>query len=141
VLDRHWATVLFVQGAVGFAAVTVVASAILWAVAEQSAAGAITADGAGTLWAVGRTLWRFATWGLTVPLVVVGLVLHRYSTLGRLAGVVGVVVACGLLVPATWSLSLYGVVAWLVLAGLTFLAPHVRRSASLPAAVRRTRTR
>lgn len=63
VIDRNWAAMLFVQGAVGFAAVSAVAAALLWALADQAAAGAISADLAANLWAVDRTLWRFATWG------------------------------------------------------------------------------
>lgn len=123
VLDRNWASMVFVQGAVGFAAVSAVAAALLWSLADQAASGALSADLAGTLWAVDRTLWRFATWGLIVPLVVVGLVLHRYSRLGRFGAVVGVVVALGLLVPGTWTGSLYAFAAWLVVAGVTFARP------------------
>jgi hypothetical protein len=127
VVDRAWAAMLFVQGAVGFAAVSVVAAALLWAVADQAAAGALSADVAGTLWAVDRTLWRFATWGLTVPLIVVGLVLSRYSRLGQVVGAASIVLAVGLLLPATWGVALYGFAAWLVLAGLTFARPRLRR--------------
>lgn len=123
VIDRNWAAMLFVQGAVGFAAVSAVAAALLWALADQAAAGTITADVAGTLWAVDRTLWRFATWGLTVPLLIVGLVLHRYSTLGQFGAVTSVMVAVGLLVPATWAPSLYAFAGWLVLAGVVFARP------------------
>lgn len=126
VIDRNWAAMLFVQGAVGFAAVSAVAAALLWALADQSAAGAITPDLAANLWAVDRTLWRFATWGLTVPLIVVGLVLHRYSTLGQFGAVTSVLVAGGLLVPVTWAPSLYAFSAWLVLAGVTFARPFSR---------------
>lgn len=127
IIDRAWAAMLFVQGAVGFAAVSVVAAALLWALADQAAAGALSADVAGTLWAVDRTLWRFATWGLVVPLVVVGLVLSRYSRLGQVVGAASMVLAVGLLLPATWASSLYGFAAWLVLAGLTFARPRLRR--------------
>lgn len=123
VIDRNWAAMLFVQGAVGFAAVSTVAAALLWALAEAAAAGSLSADVAGTLWLVDRTLWRFATWGLTVPLIVVGLVLHRYSTLGQFGAVTSVMVAAGLLVPVTWAPSLYAFSAWLVLAGVTFARP------------------
>ncbi len=126
VIDRNWAAMLFVQGAVGFAAISAVAAALLWALADQSAAGAISSDLAANLWAVDRTLWRFATWGLTVPLIVVGLVLHRYSTLGQFGAVTSVMVAIGLLVPATWAPSLYAFSAWLVLAGVTFARPFSR---------------
>lgn len=133
IVDRAWAATLFVQGAVGFATVSVVAAALLWALADQAAAGALSADAAGTLWAVDRTLWRFATWGLTVPLIVVGLVLSRYSRLGRLGSVASVLVAAALLVPATWTPALYGFAAWLVLAGLTFARPRLRRRQEAPA--------
>lgn len=64
--------------------------------------------------------------GLTVPLIVVGLVLHRYSTLGQFGAVTSVMVAAGLLVPATWAPSLYAFSAWLVLAGVTFARPLSR---------------
>lgn len=123
VIDRSWAAMLFVQGAVGFAAVSTVAAALLWALAEAAAAGSLSADVAGTLWLVDRTLWRFATWGLTVPLIVVGLVLYRYSTLGQFGAVTSVMVAVGLLVPVTWAPSLHVFSAWLVLAGVTFVRP------------------
>lgn len=126
IIDRNWAAMLFVQGAVGFAAVSAVAAALLWALADQAGAGTITADVAGTLWAVDRTLWRFATWGLTVPLLIVGLVLHRYSTLGQFSAVTGVMVAVGLLVPATWAPSLYAFAGWLLLAGVVFARPFHR---------------
>lgn len=126
VIDRNWAAMLFVQGAVGFAAISAVAASVLWALADQAAAGAISADLAANLWAVDRTLWRFATWGLTVPLIVVGLVLHRYSTLGQFGAVTSVLVAGGLLVPVTWAPSLYAFAGWLVLAGVTFTRPFSR---------------
>lgn len=125
-IDRNWAAMLFVQGAVGFAAVSVVSAAVLWAIADQAAAGAIASETAGTLWAVDLTLWRFATWGLTVPLIVVGLVLYRYSTLGQFGAVTSLMVAAGLLVPATWAPSLYAFAAWMVLAGVTFVRPFHR---------------
>lgn len=126
VIDRDWAALLFVQGAVGFAAVAAVAAAVLWSLADQAAAGSISAEVAGSLWAVARTLLRFATWGLTVPLIVVGLVLYRYSTLGQFGAVTSVMVAIGLLVPVTWAPSLYAFAAWLVLAGVTFVRPFHR---------------
>lgn len=126
VIDRNWAAMLFVQGAVGFAAVSVVSAAILWALADQAAAGAITSEVAGTVWAIDLVLWRFATWGLTVPLIVVGLVLHRYSTLGQFGAVTSVMVAAALLVPVTWAPALHAFSAWLVLAGVTFARPFQR---------------
>ena len=132
IIDRNWAAMLFTQGAVGFAAVSVVAAGLLWALASESAAGAIPADLAGTLWAVDLTLWRFATWGLTVPLLVVGLVLHRYSTLGQFGAVTSVMVAAALLFPATWAAALYAFAAWLVLAGVTFARPRLRRKETVP---------
>ena len=132
IIDRNWAAMLFVQGAVGFAAVSVVAAGLLWALADQAAAGAISAEMAGSLWWVDRTLWRFATWGLTVPLLVVGLVLHRYSTLGQFGAVTSVLVAAALLVPATWAPGLYAFAAWLVLAGVTFARPRLRRREEVP---------
>ena len=134
VIDRSWAAMLFVQGAVGFAAVSSVAAALLWAIADQAAAGAVSAEIAGTLWSVDRTLWRFATWGLTVPLLVVGLVLHRYSTLGQFGAVTSVMVAVALLVPATWGPALYAFAGWLLLAGVTFARPRLRRQEAIPAA-------
>lgn len=127
IIDRNWAAMLFVQGAVGFAAVSVVAAALLWTLGDQAAAGAIPQDVAGTLWAVDRTLWRFATWGLTVPLLVVGLVLHRYSTLGQFGAVTSVMVAAALLVPTTWAPALYAFAGWLLLAGITFAGPRLPR--------------
>lgn len=127
ILDRNWAAMLFVQGAVGFAAVAVVVAAVLWTLAELASAEQLPADVAAALWAVARTLLRFATWGLTVPLVVIGLVLYRYSTLGQFGTVTGLMVAVGLLVPATWAPSLYAFAAWLVLAGITFLRPMRER--------------
>lgn len=123
VIDRNWAAMLFVQGAVGFAAVSAVAAALLWSLADQAAAGVLSADLAGSLWALDRTLWRFATWGLTVPLIVVGLVLHRYSTLGQFGAVTSVMVAAALLVPWTWAPALYAFAAWLVLAAVVFIRP------------------
>lgn len=131
VLDRPWVGLLFVQGAVGFAAVAVVASSVLWALADQASAGAIPADLAGTLWAVAWTLLRFATWGLAVPLIVVGLILYRYSTLGQFATVTSFMVAGGLLVPITWAPSLYAFCAWLVVAAVTFARP-LRRHRRVP---------
>lgn len=126
IIDRNWAAMLFVQGAMGFAAVSAVAAAILWALADQTAAGTLTAEVTGDLWTVDRTLWRFATWGLTVPLLIVGLVLHPYSTLGQFSAVTSVMVAAGLLVPTTWAPSLYAFAGWLVLAGIVFARPFYR---------------
>lgn len=125
-LDRYWLALLFVQGAVGFAAVAVVAAAVLWALADLASADAISAEVAATLWAVARTLLRFATWGLTVPLIVVGLILYRYSTLGQFATVTSFMVAGGLLLPVTWAPSLYAFCVWLVLAAVTFARPQRR---------------
>lgn len=131
VVDRTWAAVLFVQGAVGFAAVSVVAAALLFALGDQAAEGAVPAHLAGTLWVVDRTLWRFATIGLTVPLLVVGLVLHRYSTLGQFGAIASVGVAVALLVPASWEPALYAFAGWLVLAGVALASPGGRRSGRL----------
>jgi hypothetical protein len=121
--DRGWTVTLFIQGAVVFATVAVVSAAIAWALADQAQAGAISADLAGTVWAVEKTLLRFATWGLTAPLVVVSLILHRHSTMGEIGAVAGLVVAVGLLVPLTWSPAMYAFCAWLAFAGITMTRP------------------
>lgn len=133
VLDRGWAAMLFVQGAVGFAAVSVVASGLLWALADQAATGALSGDVAGTLWAVDRTLWRFAALGLVVPLLVVGLALARYSRLGRVGGALGVLVALALLLPGTWVGALYAFAAWLVVAGVAFGRTPLAHRRDVPA--------
>lgn len=128
VADRSWITVLFVQGAGVFATVAVVSSAVAWALASQAAAGNIGAELATTVWGVERTMLRFATWGLTAPMLVVSLALYRHSTLGQLCALAAVLVSVGLLVPLTWAPALYAFAAWLALTGATLLVPSVRRA-------------
>lgn len=123
VLDRSWVTVLFVQGAGVFATLAVVAAAIGWALADQAAAGTISAELAGTVWGVERTLLRFASWGLTVPMVVIGLALYRHSALGQICSLAAVIVAGALLMPFSWGVGLYAFAGWLLLAGITLLVP------------------
>ncbi len=126
VIEHGWAALLFVQGAVVFAAVSVVSGALAWALADQAAVGTLTPDVAVSVWGVARTLLRFASWGLTVPVMVVGLVLYRYSTLGQFAAVIGVIVAGALVVPVTWEPALFALAGWLVLTGVVFLQPFRR---------------
>lgn len=127
VLDRSWMTVLFVQGAGIFATVAVVSAAVGWALADQAAAGVIDADLAGMVWSLETALLRFAAWGLTAPLIVVGVALGRHSTLGQISAVAAVVVAAALLVPLTWGVGLYAFAGWLGLAGVTLLVPRPSR--------------
>jgi hypothetical protein len=119
--DRSWLTVLFVQGAGVFATIAVVAAAITWGLADQAAAGAVNAELAGTVWALQQILLRFATWGFTVPLVVVGAALYRYSVMGQVCAAAAILVAIALLIPLTWHAALYAFCVWLALAGLTLL--------------------
>ena len=128
VVDRSWVTVLFVQGAAVFATVVVVAAALGWALADGTESGTFGAELAGAIWGIERMLLRFASWGLTVPLVVVGLALTRHSLLGKISAAAAVVVAVTLLVPFTWGPALYAFAAWLALAGTTLLMPHEVRS-------------
>ena len=121
--DRGWAAQLFVQGAVGSAAVVVVAAGVVWALATQARAESLTPEVAAALWSVARSILRFATWGLTVPLVVIGLILHRYSTPGQFGAVAGVLVAIGILIPVTWGPALYAFAAWLALVGVILIRP------------------
>jgi hypothetical protein len=119
--DRSWLTVLFVQGAGVFATIAVVAAAITWGLADQAAAGAVNAELASTVWALQQILLRFATWGFTVPLVVVGAALYRYSVMGQVCAAAAILVAIALLIPLTWHAALYAFCVWLALAGLTLL--------------------
>ena len=135
VLDRNWAVLLFVQGAVVFATIAVVRAALGWSLADQAVAGAVSADLAGMMWAIERTLLRFATWGLTVPLVLVGLALARHSLMGQIAAAASVIIAVALLVPITWTPAMFAFCAWLAFAGLTLLMP-MRQSESHPEFVR-----
>lgn len=123
VLSRPWMTVIFVHGAAVFATVAVVAAAVGWALADQASANAISPELAGTVWALERTLLRFATWGMTAPLIVVGLALYSHSLLGMAATVGAFAVAATLLIPLTWSVGLFAFCGWLILAGLTLLVP------------------
>lgn len=129
--DRWWAGVLFVQGAAVFAAVTVIASATAWATATLAAGADPQAETVAAVWTVHRTVLRFATWGLAVPLATVGLTLARHSTLGKIAAVFGVLVGAALLLPLTWMIGLPGLVGWLLLTSLALLRPRrprLRRS-------------
>lgn len=129
--DRWWAGVLFVQGAAVFAAVTVIAAATAWATATLAAGADPQAETVASVWTLHRTVLRFATWGLAVPLATVGLTLTRHSTLGKIAAVFGVLVAGALLLPLTWMIGLPGVVGWLLLTSLALLRPRrprLRRS-------------
>ena len=121
VADRSWMTVLFLQGASVFATIAVVSGAIGWALADQAAADAISAELAGTIWAIELTLLRFATWGFTVPLGVAGLVLYRHSVLGQVCAVAALLLIIALLWPLTWAVALHVFPAWLALAGLALL--------------------
>jgi hypothetical protein len=128
VADRSWTTVLFLQGASVFATVAVVSAAVGWALANQAGAGAIAADLAGTVWALERALLRFATWGFTVPLLVVAVALVRYSVLGQLCAAAAALVAATLLVPVTWAVALHAFPVWLLLVGVTLLVGTVGRA-------------
>jgi hypothetical protein len=133
--DRSWLTVLFVQGAGVFATIAVVAAAITWGLADQAAAGAVNAELAGTVWALQQILLRFATWGFTVPLVVVGAALYRYSVMGQVCAAAAILVAIALLIPLTWHAALYAFCVWLALAGLTLLVgsrPKARHPQLVP---------
>ena len=123
VWDRSWTTVLFIEGAGVFATVAVVSAAIGWALAGRAAAGSIVADTAGVIWAIEQTLIRFATWGLTVPLAVVGLAMYRHSVLGKVTALLAIAIAVTLILPFTWSAGLYALCGWLALAGITLLLP------------------
>ena len=127
VLDRSWMTVLFVQGAGIFATVAVVSAAVGWALADQASAGTLTAEMAGMVWSVELALLRFATWGLTAPLIVTGAALARHSLLGQVGAVASVMVAVALLVPLTWYVALYAFAGWLAFAGVTLLVPRQNR--------------
>lgn len=124
--DRSWITVLFVQGAAVFATVAVVATGVGWALASEAHAGTIDVELATVVWAVARALLRFATWGLTAPLLVVSLALWRHSTMGRVAALSAVLVAAALLVPVTWAGALFAFAAWMAMVGATLLVPGHR---------------
>jgi hypothetical protein len=123
VADRPWVTVVFLHGAVVFATVAVVSAAVAWALAEQARGGRLSADLAGSMWALERTLLRFATWGFTVPLLAVGLALYRHSLLGQLCTLAGLLVAVTLVVPLTWGAALYAFPVWLAMTGVALLVP------------------
>lgn len=120
-IDRSWVVTLLVQGAAVFATVVVVATAVGWALTDLAVAGHVSGELAGSIWAVERALLRFASWGLTVPVLLVGIALYRHSVLGQIGAVGGVFVVAALLIPLTWGVGLYVFAGWLAFAGLTLL--------------------
>jgi hypothetical protein len=127
--DRWWTGVLFVQGAAVFATVAVIAAATAWTAATLAGDASVDSDAVAALGTLHRTLLRFATWGLIVPLLAVGLTLARHSVLGIVAATLGVLVSLALLVPATWALGLPAFSVWLVLTGIALLlSPSRNRS-------------
>ena len=126
VADRSWTTVLFLHGAGVFATVAVAGAAISWALAGLATDGAIGAETAGTLYALDQALLRFATWGMSVPLLVVAIALYRHSLLGQLCAVAAVLLVGALLVPLTWAVALHTLPAWLLLVAITLLVPARR---------------
>lgn len=121
---RWWAGVLFVQGAAVFATVVVIAAATGWATTALATGPDPHPETVAALWTLNGTLLRFATWGLAVPLVTVGLTLARHSTMGKVTAVVGLAVAVTLLVPATWAYGLPAFAGWVLLTSLTLLVPR-----------------
>lgn len=127
--DRWWAGVMFVQGAAVFATVAVVAAATAWATGVLAVAPDPQADTVAAVWTLHHTLLRFATLGLIVPLLTVGLTLSRHSLLGRTAAALGIVIAVLLLLPMTWRWGMPAFVVWLLLTSLALLTPARPRRA------------
>lgn len=131
--DRGWLILLFVQGAVVFAATATCAGAGVWMLADQAAAGSIDAPLAGALWGFTSSLLRFASLWLFVPIAVVSVVLYQHSTMGQVTAVAGTLVAVGLLTPLSWQLSMGAFVVWLGLVATTLFVPSpAARAAARP---------
>ncbi len=129
--DRWWAGVLFVQGAAVFATVAVIAAATAWTTALLARGPDPQADTVAAIWTLHQTVLRFATWGLVVPLLTVGITLTRHSVLGQVVAWLGGMIAVLLFVPVIWTVGLAGFVLWLVLTSMALLRPRLpRRRAS-----------
>lgn len=132
VLDHPWVTLIFVHGAAVVGTIAVVATGIVWALAVQASSGALDAGQAVTHWEMAQALLLFATWGLAAPLIVIALVLWRYSGIGQLAAAAGVLLAVALLLPLDRTLVLFGFSAWLAFVGTTLLLPMQPRITESP---------
>lgn len=130
VLHRPLLLVLFVQGAAVYATIAVVDAAVTWSAVSVARNGA--AEVTAGVWAIASTLHTVAAWGLTVPLVVIGLALFSHSTLGAVCTVTGGVLALGLVLPVSAPWALGGVAVWLAMVALT-LAPARRGMRHQPA--------
>lgn len=125
--DRWWAAVLFVQGAAVFATIAVIAAATSWVTATLAVRADVVPTTVAAMSELHRTLLRFASWGLTVPVLTVGLTLARHSRLGRIVAVLGACVAVALLVPLTWGVGLPAFTIWLLLTAVALLSPRSPR--------------
>lgn len=125
VLHRPLLVVLFVEGAAVYATIAVIDAAVTWSAVSVARNG--TLEVAAGVWAISSTLHTVAAWGLTVPLVIIGMALFGHSKLGAACTVLGGILAVGLVIPISAPWALAGVAGWLALVAIT-LAPFRRRA-------------
>ena len=132
IINRGWVSQAFVQGAGVFAMVAVVWAALVWAVADGAASGALDASQVGLLWAVQDAVLLFAMWGLVAPVLLVGFTMAHHSFAGQVCALLAVVVSAALVGAGTWEFAMYAVTGWMAITGLVLTLPAVRREARTP---------
>lgn len=133
VVERPWLTSVFLQGAVVFSSIVTIAAAGVWGLAAYVSSASPSTEVAGALCAFNGALVRFAAWGLSVPVLVVGAALRERSRLGATVEVAAVFVATGLLLPFALPGGLYGFVGWLMLVAATLWRHGTPRVEPVPA--------
>ncbi len=128
VADRTWTTLVVLQSAAVLGTVAVVAAGIAWSLADQASAGAIGAELAGAQWALGRVLFRVASWGLAVPLAMASIALYRQSSVGQAASLGSAIVVLALVFPGAGAVGIYAFCGWLALVGVALvLSPKLEQ--------------
>ena len=121
VADRTWTTLVVLQSAAVLGTVALVAAGIVWSLADQASAGAVTPELAGSLWALGRILFRVSTWGLAVPLAMASFALYQHSSMGQVAGVASALVILALFFPGAGAVGVYAFCGWLAVVGVALV--------------------
>lgn len=135
VVDEAWTTLVVLQASVVFGVIAMISAGAIWSLADQATAGTADAAVAASMWSLSYTLFRFATWGLVIPMAFATPALYRHSTVGQSTAVAAVLAGTALVLPVARPIGLLGVAAWLALTGIALLLPlPVHRSALVPAA-------
>lgn len=123
IIDRHWISTGFVQGAGVFATIAVIWAAMSWALAIAAGSGDFEATEIALLWTVAAAFKQFAMYGLVAPLLLVGVTLLRHSVAGRVLAVAALGISVTLIAPPYSGWALPALAGWLAATGLVLVVP------------------